>query len=33
MNKWRSDIFNKYTKINAPPQVFLSFNEANSPEF
>ena len=29
---WRKVIFNKSTEINAPPQVFLSFSEANTPE-
>ena len=29
---WKSVIFNKSTEINAPPQVFLSFNEAIGPE-
>ena len=29
---WRSVIFNKSTEINAPPQVFLSLNEANGTE-
>ena len=29
---WRSVIFNKSIEINAPPQVFLSVNGANSPE-
>ena len=29
---WRSVICNKSTEINAPPQVFLSFNEANGAE-
>ena len=29
---WRSAIFNKSTKINAPPRVFLSPNKANGPE-
>ena len=28
----RSVFLNKYTKINSPPQVFLSLNEANGPE-
>ena len=28
----RNVILNKYTEINAPPQVFSSFNEANDPE-
>ena len=28
----RSVTFNKSTEINAPPQVFLSLNEANGPE-
>ena len=32
MNMWRSAVFNKSTEINAPPQVFLGFNEANGPE-
>ena len=26
---WRRVIFNKSTELNAPPQVFLSLNEAN----
>ena len=30
---WRSVILNKSTKINSPPQVFLSLNEDNVPEF
>ena len=29
---WRSVIFNKSTRIKAPPQVFLILNEANGPE-
>ena len=29
---WKSVIYNKSTEINAPSQVFLSFNEANGPE-
>ena len=29
---WRNVIFNKSTKINAPPQVFLSLNETNDSE-
>ena len=29
---WRSVICNKSTEINALPQVFLSFNEANGAE-
>ena len=29
---WRKVTFNKSTEINAPPQVFLSHNEANGPE-
>ena len=28
----RSVTFNKSTEINAPPQVFLSLNEATGPE-
>ena len=28
----KSVIFNKSTKINAPPKVFLKLNEANGPE-
>ena len=31
-NMWRNVIFNKSTEFNAPPQVFLSFNEANGTE-
>ena len=30
---WRNVIFNKSTELNAPPQVFLSLNEANGLEF
>ena len=29
---WRKVISNKSTEINAPPQVFLSLSEANTPE-
>ena len=31
-NMWKSIIFNKSTEISAPPQVFLSFHEANGLE-
>ena len=26
---WKNAIFDKYTKFNAPPQVFVSLNEPN----
>ena len=29
---WRSVIFNKSIEINAPPQMYLSLNEANGAE-
>ena len=30
---WRNVIFDKSTELNAPPQVFLSLNEASGLEF
>ena len=29
---WKNAIFDKYTKFNAPPQVFVSLNEPNGLE-